>query len=169
MGREIRRVPPNWEHPKNDDGEYKSMHDEEFDPALEAWLEGYRLWKAGEHPEQKDEYWRDRNYWDWDGPPPDPENYRPAFNAEPTWFQVYQTVSEGSPVTPPFATKEELVDYLVENGDFWDQKRGHGGWQRKIAEEFVKREWAPSMVAVASEAKATVYAPRDGLPPAGAH
>ena len=25
MGREIRRVPPNWEHPKNDNGEFRSM------------------------------------------------------------------------------------------------------------------------------------------------
>ena len=46
----------------------------------------------------------------------------------------------------PFATKAELVEYLVKNGDFWDQRRGHGGWERKNAEQFVEREFAISMM-----------------------
>ena len=31
-------------------------------------------------------------------------------------WQVWETVSGGSPVTPVFASAEELIDYLVENG-----------------------------------------------------
>ena len=66
---------------------------------------------------------------------------------------MYETVSEGTPVTPPFATKEELVEYLIEHGDFWDQKRRKEGntimpcdpWTREQAETFVNdTEWAPS-------------------------
>lgn len=77
------------------------------------------------------------------------------------WWQVWETVSEGSPVTPAFATREQLVDYLVENGDHWDQKRGDGGWGRDNAELFVESEWAPSLITAGGQ----VYAPRDGALP----
>lgn len=63
-----------------------------------------------------------------------------------TWWQVWETVSEGSPVTPAFATRAELVNHLVRNGDQWDQQRGDGGWSRESAESFVKTEWFPSMI-----------------------
>ncbi len=148
MGREIRRVPPNWEHPKDEDGNYLSMHDEVFDDALNEWLTDYNLWKEGKHPDQLKypDDCKGRDYCEWDCNPPSYECYRPRFTEEPTWYQVYQTVSEGYPVTPPFATKEELVNYLVENGDFWDQKRGDGGWNRTAAERFVESGWALSFV-----------------------
>ena len=54
--------------------------------------------------------------------------------------------TEGTPVTPPFATTDELVDYLATRGDFWDQERGDGPWDRKSAEEFVKAGWAPTLI-----------------------
>ena len=145
MGREIRRVPPNWEHPKDSKGNFKSMYDEDFDAALTEWLEGYKLWKKGEHPDQQKEYYdKGDPYWEWNGAPPDPDYYRPKWEQEPTWYQVYETVSEGTPVSPPFATKEELVNSLVQHGDFWDQRRGDGTWSREAAEQFVEREWSPS-------------------------
>jgi hypothetical protein len=61
------------------------------------------------------------------------------------WWQVWETVSEGSPVTPAFATAEELIGYLVAKGDAWDQKRGSGGWERKNAESFVKAGFSFSL------------------------
>lgn len=76
------------------------------------------------------------------------------------WWQVWETVSEGSPVTPAFATREELIDYLVANGDAWDQKRGDGGWSRENAESFVGDGWAPSLIGAAG----SLHAPRDGNP-----
>jgi hypothetical protein len=165
MGREIRRVPPHWEHPKDEEGQYMPMYDKDFDTRLAEWLEGYELWKKGEHPYQKEspDLADGLAYWEYDGAPPDPEYYRPKFDEEPTWYQIYQTVSEGTPVTPPFATKEELVDYLVKNGDFWDQKRGDGGWDRKNAEHFVQAEWAPSGIFIIQpDGKGEHKAPRDG-------
>lgn len=74
------------------------------------------------------------------------------------WWQVWETVSEGSPVTPAFATREELVDYLVGGGDAWDRKRSDGGWTRENAESFVSAAWAPSLISVSGKA----HAPRDG-------
>lgn len=60
---------------------------------------------------------------------------------EGEWWQVWETVSEGSPVTPAFETPEELIDYLVENGD--------GGYgpapSREAASRFVLGSgWVPS-------------------------
>ena len=51
-----------------------------------------------------------------------------------------------SPVTPAFATKEELVEYLIAHGDYWSQYKGQPGFSRAAAEAFVKDEWVPSMV-----------------------
>jgi len=168
MGREIRMVVPNWEHPKEDrynfqtgrkEPRFKPMYDEPFSGAIDEWITEYLLWKEGKHPDQlsgeASEY---PEFTAWHGDPPQSEYYRPNWKTEDmTWFQVYETVSEGTPVTPPFATKDELVNYLVENGDFWDQsrrKRGCTGmncepWERSQAERFVhETEWAPTMIVV---------------------
>jgi hypothetical protein len=77
-------------------------------------------------------------------------------------WQIWETVSEGSPITPVFATKDDLVDYLVEKGDLWDQKRRTGGWKRENAEKFVNRGWSPSMVSVVENGKTQILQPRDG-------
>ena len=140
MGREIRMVPPNWEHPKNEQGEYLPMYDRDYDTAAQEWLDGLAKWNG--MPEEKK--YSCKYFWEYEGNPPNKEYYRPRFTEPATWYQVYQTVSEGTPVTPPFATKEELVDYLVKNGDFWDQKRGYGGHTKEQAEAFVEIGWVPS-------------------------
>jgi len=52
-------------------------------------------------------------------------------------WQVWETVSEGSPVTPVFPTAEALADHLALYGDHWDQKRGTPGWGHEVAAAFV--------------------------------
>ena len=68
------------------------------------------------------------------------DDYVKYEESEAIWFQVYETVSEGTPVTPPFETKKELVDYLVEYGTFWNR----AGYSREVAEKFVEIGWVPS-------------------------
>ena len=159
MGREIRRVPADWEHPKytGDDaptasriGSYRPLFDEDYESACVKW---YR--EAADFKPTANCRW----YHEWNGDPPDARSYRDrAWTAEEaTHWQVYETVSEGTPVTPHFATKEELVDYLVAHGDFWDQQRGDGGWNRSSAERFVASEWAPTMVV----SSGVIQTPRD--------
>ena len=162
MGREIRRVPANWEHPKKHNGDYQPLYDNDFDTAANKWEFEYEFWKTGKHPDQlRDPDLRTRKFWEWWEAPPDRDYYHPKWdNAD--WYQVYETVSEGTPVTPPFATKDELIDYLVANGDFWDQRRGSGGWDRRNAESFVADEWAPSFVVFNSPEKTVIHRPRDG-------
>ena len=142
MGRKIRKVPPNWKHPKDNNGQYIPMVDDGFKSALDKWITQYNLWEAGKHPNQK-EYPDETKceYWEWDDGPPSPEYHRPEFKEKPTWFQVYETVSEGTPVTPTFETKAELIKYLVETGS-----ECSGKWSQKAAENFGEKEWAPSCI-----------------------
>lgn len=177
MGRELRMVPPNWNHPVvtrsygNED--FQPMFDRNYKDACDEWKEGFAKWEAGERPEWYTS--TDSEYWEYAGNPPEREYYRPWNDEDATWFQVWETVSEGTPVTPPFATKEELIEYLVANGDFWDQSRRHDRamgrdiimncdpWTRKQAEAFVNGPgWAPSMIADSKGLRSGVEALGDG-------
>jgi hypothetical protein len=140
---------------------YRPLYDKDYETAAEEWLRGLDQWRAGTHEGQPSEF--SRYFWEYEGTP-DEETHRDRkwTEVEATHYQVYETVSEGTPVTPHFATKEELVEYLVKHGDFWDQQRGHGGWTRANAESFVERAWAPSLISEVSTAGVTIKAPRDG-------
>ena len=170
MGREIRHVIPNWDHPmkteynvfrRQEETFYQPMYDRSYREAAETWRKKFAEWEASERQKYFQETGEDYEYWDWNGQPPDKNYYRPDWKPdEVTWIQVYETVSEGTPVSPPFATREELIDYLVENGDFWDQKRGDGGWTRENATAFVGRGFAMSMMV--NTATGEIKTARDG-------
>lgn len=182
MGREIRKVPPNWEHPRytkydapyqNRVNEYRPMYDRRFDKTFTEWLSDFDRIRSGELSDIERECYP-LGLADWlqdEGNPPDPAYYRPYSDDEATWFQVYETVSEGTPVTPPFATREELVAYLVKHGDFWQQKRWQEGdrfmqpeppgYSREAAEKFVMGSgYAPSMIVIHDENGVTI---REGI------
>ena len=170
MGREIRRVPPHWEHPKVQDykGErYQPMFDRSYRQAMDEWIENDTLWKQGKHPDIADAVEEGCfHYAQWNGNPPDVNYYRPDWDKELcTWYQLYETVSEGTPVSPPFETQEELIDYLAKHGDFWDQKRRKEGdsimncdpWGYEQARAFVMGPgWAPSGAIVNGQAMSGV-------------
>lgn len=191
MGRELIRVPADWEHPRkrcehspwaggcseakaNGGMCFQPLHmKRDFDTEAREWLNDVMAWDAGTHADlvggtaTKEDY---PYFWMWAGEPPDIEYYRPKWTSEPTHFQIYETVSEGTPVTPHFATQDELIDYLVKHGDFWDQSRAregrqtHAGWQRENAEQFVKGHgWAPSLVMEVGAGGARILEPRDGI------
>ena len=143
MGREIRRVPPNWEHPLAEDGDYVPMQNRTYAQTINEWNEGSQQWKKGEHERQLSKpelYARYPNYEDFWGPPPEPDDdtLRPEYDQEPTWYQVYETVTEGTPVTPPFATQHELVSYLID----------HEYGNRRQIEAFVNEGWAPTLASI---------------------
>ena len=57
------------------------------------------------------------------GEKPDPADYMPVFDvpeSELGWC-LYETVSEGTPCTPVFATAEDLVEHLATVGQDYDQ------------------------------------------------
>jgi hypothetical protein len=69
-------------------------------------------------------------------------------------WQLWQTVSDG-PVTPVFATAEQLIDYMSQPCDCgerwcedpWPKLPRGKGWRRPVAEKFVREAgWIPSMI-----------------------
>ena len=141
MGREIRMVPPYWQHPMGDRGALQSMFDQYFDDAFAEWLVDFDRIRSGELSDcERTRYAKPGMIplaqWIGDaGVPPDRRYYRPWRDGEGTWLQVWENVSEGSPVTPAFATQEELVDYLVDYGD--DRGGSRVSWDRETAAKFV--------------------------------
>lgn len=59
-------------------------------------------------------------------------------------WQVWETVSEGSPISPVFATREALVGWLCSPAYTWGISQP---LTLEQAERFVDSAWAPSMVA----------------------
>lgn len=55
-------------------------------------------------------------------------------------FQLWETISEGSPISPVFPTEEAFIRYLTGEG-----------YSDRAARAFVKTGWAPSMVVAGGE------------------
>lgn len=57
-------------------------------------------------------------------------------------WQVWENVSEGSPITPVFKTDQELIEHLSSKGTSWNKI-----WSKKGATNFVKNSgYAPSAI-----------------------
>lgn len=138
MGREVRRVPKDWNPPKSEsykDG-LQPHFDQDFKSASEEWKAGYEKWKT--EPEQEN-----CEYWEWTTPP-DRDYYRPAWtDEERTHLMLYSTTSEGTPMSPAFATPEELARYLADNkvSSFGDSTATYEQWLK-----LCQVGCAPSMV-----------------------
>lgn len=156
MPKEIRRVPPDWEHPRytkddapkpEDVGRYRALFDQDYDAAAEAWIQNLDKWRRDRTASGPDTSSESRYYWE-DQPPPVPTDYRRRkwTSTDATHYQAYETVSLGTPLTPHFATTDELIDYLVTHGDFYRQQRGGEGWPPVHAAKLVERGWLPDAV-----------------------
>lgn len=97
MSREVRRVPINWEHPKDEKGHYIPLY-KSFSYNEEEIKEGLRDgWLKDEPP----------NY-GCDVMPRWPESKR-------THYQMYESVTEGTPISPVMETPEALARWLADN------------------------------------------------------
>ena len=143
MGREIRKVPADWHHPTDDRRQgYQPLHDQSFAEAAAEWKAEFAKWEAGERPAYCTGESRDVEFWEYWGAPPERDYYRPDWpEASRTHFQIYETVSEGTPISPPCATIEELAQWYADNGD---PVYGHVTYEHALA--FVTRGSAPSLV-----------------------
>ena len=132
MGRECRRVPPDWKHPKTENGHYAPLLDgADYAGRLKQWEAEKAEWDIGNFPDYALEESRTMSYEEWAGPRPKPENYMPVWsNEEATHFMMYENTSEGTPISPAFAVPEECAQWCVDNGssavgsktadfDFW--------------------------------------------------
>lgn len=136
MSRHLRRVPANWERPKRYEGSdrYQPKYDGDYETEMQEWLDGRALWKAGTHPDQSEHETAKECTWeDWHGRAPDPDYYRPAWtDDERTHFQMYEDCSEGTPISPVFATPEACARWCADNGAsaFGGQTAPYEWWLR---------------------------------------
>jgi hypothetical protein len=71
------------------------------------------------------------------------DEWEPESPPEGEGWQLWEHVSEGSPVTPVFSTAEELIDYLVDVGD------GVKKYSREGVEAFIRNGgWACSAIGI---------------------
>ena len=142
MGRELRRVSEGWEHPRDPNGSYRPMHDESFDEAVDEYFGEYHLWLKGEAQYQRDSERTPQAFVRYYGGSPDEEYCRPNWpDEERTHFQVYETVSEGTPVSPVLPSKEAVIEWWVNEGDSFS-----GRLSREAAERWVEAGSSPSLV-----------------------
>jgi|WetSurMetagenome_2_1015567.scaffolds.fasta_scaffold11614_13 hypothetical protein len=124
MGKEVRKVPSYWQHPKNSNGKYiplfrnslylKHVHDWEFNK--EKWDNGlvfdpmFKSWVCKTSKEEQftfEEYYTVR---------PSLKNYMPAWKLEErTHYMLYENVTEGTPISPIFPSIEKLAQWLFDN------------------------------------------------------
>jgi hypothetical protein len=121
MGREIKRVPLDFDFPLGE-----SFHDHAYEQHRESCV----ACRGDDDADCGDSTWRKV---------PRGEGW-----------QLWQTVSDG-PISPVFATPEELVDFMCRPDPSGKVAQGYSpwdcGWRRDVAERFVRAEgWAPSMV-----------------------
>jgi hypothetical protein len=118
--------------------------DEPFEDLEREWWHNHSLWRYGKHPYQQkyDSAKQCGSYRDWYGGPPQRDDYMPWWTEEEkTHYQMYETCSEGTPISPVMATPEELARWLADHhaSAFADQTATYEQWLVTI-----KREWAPS-------------------------
>jgi len=124
MGRELRRVSANWQHPKNEIGRYIPLLKGDFLLQLKEWEEENEQWKKGFRsdfnggwkPKELDEL--NFSFEEWDVEKPVKEDYMPNWKEEElTHIQLYENTSEGTPISPIFLESEfeKLCEYASEN------------------------------------------------------
>ena len=132
MGRETRMVPPDWVHPDR-----KSLFDgSRLAHDTEEWDENEALWSKGEFPDYVCAESQKLSYAEWAGDRPDPDDYMPVWTkAEATHIMMYETCSEGSPVSPAFEDPNELARWLANNqaSTFANFTTDLAGWEKVIA------------------------------------
>lgn len=143
MGREVRRVPASWQHPKGEDGRYVPLRDG-YNKHLAEWDEEHHHWQLGEVRDYMRDgvHWRPREdgvvseiFEEYAGARPDHREYMPDWPVEQrTHFQMYEDTSEGTPISPVFATPEELARWLADTGAsaFADMAATYEQWLNTI-------------------------------------
>jgi hypothetical protein len=124
MSREVRRVPADWEHPLYEKWEgregYKPLYEgAEYQRAHDGFIEKLNA----EGLQEAIDYYGalDRN------------DYMPNWPAEQrTHYMMYESTSEGTPISPAFETPEELARWLAGTGAsaFAGETASYEAWLR---------------------------------------
>jgi hypothetical protein len=142
MGREVRRVPKNWKHPKNQYGPVPLLKGS-YIREKDKWVQGKDLWERGEHEDQIEYGWSG-DYLEYYGEKPSREDYMPDWPRQVcTHYQMYENTTEGTPISPVMETPEELARWLAdtEASAFVSLTADYDYWLR-----ICQGGWAPSAV-----------------------
>ena len=150
MSREVRKVPANWQHPKNEDTDkFIPLLANSYSESAEDWDKGREMWMKGLvsdyhgdwEPKQPHHTGR---YTDWAGPRPSPDDYMPDWEeSECTHLMMYETTTEGTPISPAFSSPEDLAHWLASNGV------SAGGHETATYSQWlamINQGWAPSLI-----------------------
>jgi hypothetical protein len=130
MGRETRKVPAGWEHPKDAVGNYIPLSDgTQYLKDLACWEEGAKKWVEGSRTDFKggwialSDAEKCLSYVSRNGERPDPKDYTPQWqDNECTHLMMYR--GEGTPISPAFETAKELACWLADNNASWFGGKG---------------------------------------------
>jgi len=163
MGREIRRVPKNWEHPIGSDGrQYKALWDGNYDEELADYQKHLNQWNKGFTDDYEggwkpiEDRHRNMTFSDWHGGRPYKEDYMPKWSdEEKTHIVMYETCTEGTPISPAFDNPQDLAQWLFDNGasSFGSRTATYEQWLGVC-----KGGYAPSAVVIGGELKSGVEA-----------
>lgn len=147
MGREVRHVPEKWQHPKKPNGDYSPLYEGPFSERLEEWQKEKAEWIPKDGCD---------TYEEWAGEAPKKKDYMPEWpESERTHIQMYETTSEGTPISPVMKTPEELARWLADNNAsaFANMGATYEEWLQMI-----NRGWSVSGVIINGEMKSGVAA-----------
>jgi hypothetical protein len=120
MGREVRMVPSGWKHPKDEEDP------KHFKPLMSGYAETAQAFL---NLKTLDELQKALDYHGC----PDRNDYMPEWTEDvATHYMMYETTSEGTPISPAFATPEELARWLADTGAsaFGNETASYEGWLR---------------------------------------
>ena len=125
MGREVRMVPAGWQHPMEwlrRQHVFTPLHEGPFSKRVAEWDEAAAKWEQGLRKDWGTGEWKSKDpdqtcgFSEWHGERPKAEDYMPEFpEGTATHYMMYETCSEGTPISPAFATPEELAHWLADN------------------------------------------------------
>jgi hypothetical protein len=106
-------------------GDYIPLCDNDIQSAYQEWQENLDKWLLGTHEEQVERRYDFYDYTptyaafvEWKGRSPDPERHRTRkwSMEEATAYQIYETVTEGTPVSPVFPDAAAMIAWLIQQG-----------------------------------------------------
>ncbi len=153
MGREIRKVPKGWEHPRDERGHFQPLHDRTFKEVAEEWWSSAVAWHKGDVSEIDEKYRKKYPwYWQFNGDPPTSIYYRDEFTAPADCFQIYENVSEGTPVSPVFDSIDDMIAWMTQPIDRSSPYNVGKDWQTmqgmtiEQAKKFCQDGSSPSLI-----------------------
>ena len=137
-------VPKDWVHPSYEGGRLIGLFDSDFKECAADWDKDCAEWNAGNFPSYACDDSKKLSYLEWCGERPSKEDYMPTWKKEEkTHLMMYETTSEGTPISPAFETPEELARWLTDNeaSALGGNKGTYDGWLR-----VAKGGYAPSII-----------------------